>query len=273
MNKYQQPLVSIVILDFERPTEATLLLDSIRKFVKFEHELVYVSNGGNQMHVKQFYDLGLIDILVLQKNNNGCGLGTKQGFKSATGKYVLYLQVDQWLRGTIDQNFIDQMVRYLENTPDCLYFDLAGDQGQGRFSERALFINREHYLAIPDLEEGVGGPGIFSNLLWSEEAVQNYMKRENLKIFHLGPIFGDNGKNSIRSYPCGGKILLTTDTKQLTILTPVTKRIDFPNLKLTDNEWGLILSNQWVNGTVPELHKPDSFVAWQKVVGVEDFKQ
>ncbi len=272
MPKYQQPLVSIVILDFNRPTEAGLLLESLRRRAKFSHEIVYLSNGGNQMYVKSLYDTGLIDVLVLNRQNVGCGLGTKQGFKAASGRFVLYVQVDQWLRFDIEQGFIDNMVKALDANPKMLYFDLAGNQGHGQFSERALFIERERYLAIPDLSDGYGGPGPYADALWSEEAVQNYMRREDLTFGSVGALFGDNGKMSVRDYPCGGQILLTTDTKQLSILKPVAQRIDFPNLKLTDVEWAAILAGEWVNGTVPEGHKSDSFVAWQKVAGVEDMQ-
>lgn len=271
MKEYKEPIISIVILDFNRPKEAELLINSIKAHCQFEYELVYVSNGGEQDYVKFFYDKGVIDILVLCKKNGGTGLGTKQGFKAANGKYVIYLQVDQWIKQPISQELINRIIFDLNINPTCLYHDLAGDQGHGNFSERALFIDREKYLAIPDLKEGIGGPGPLADHLWSEEAVQNYMKRENL-TFLTANLVGDNGKISIRDYPCGGQIAVETDTKKLFILNPIKERIDFPNLKLTDIEWQTVLSGNWINGTVPEQQVKDSFIAWQRPITINDFK-
>lgn len=272
MKEYKEPLVSIVILDFNRPKEAELLLNSIKSNCQFEHELVYVSNGGEQDYVKYFYDKGLIDILVLCKKNGGTGLGTKQGFKTANGKFVIYLQVDQWVEYSLNQSNIDNIIKYLEENPTILYADLAGDQGHGNFSERGLIINRERYLSIPDLKYGIGGPGPLADHLWSEEAVQNYMKREKLTFLKVGQLIRDNGKFSIRDYPCGGQIAVETDTKKLYILKPIKERIDFPNLKLTDIEWQMVLSGKWINGTIPEQQIKDSFLAWQRPITIEDFK-
>ena len=97
MKEYEKPLLSIVILDYNRPIESDLLLKYLGKNAAFKYELVYVSNGFEQDYVKKYYDEGHIDILVLSRDNGGTGLGTKLGFKAASGKYVLYVQVDQWL--------------------------------------------------------------------------------------------------------------------------------------------------------------------------------
>lgn len=270
---YKPPLISIVILDFNRPVESELLLRSLELNADFDYELVYVSNGGEQDYVQKYYNDGRIDVLVLSKENGGTGLGTKLGFKAASGKYVIYVQVDQWLGVKLNETFINHVTHHLESNSDVLCVDLAGDQGHGNFSERALIINRKRYLDIPDLETAIGGPGPLSQITWSERGVQDYVKRENLKIAHAGTIFGDNGKNSIREYPCGGVLVLTTDEKRLTILKPLKERIDFPNLKLTDVEWELILSNKWVNGTIPEGHRDSSFTVWKRPFCAEDMKK
>ena len=78
MNKeYKEPLVSIGILDFNRPKESEILLMTLKQNAQFEHNIVYISNGGEQDYVKKFYDDGLINTLILNKKNLGCGIGTR----------------------------------------------------------------------------------------------------------------------------------------------------------------------------------------------------
>ena len=264
MKEYEKPLLSIVILDYNRPIESDLLLKSLGKNAAFKYELVYVSNGGEQDYVKKYYDEGHIDILVLSRDNGGTGLGTKLGFKAASGKYVLYVQVDQWLGAKIDSSQIESLCQILEKDPNIFYIDLAGNQGAGNYSERAGLVNRERYLNVPELEKAYGGPGKYAHIQWSENGVQEHIRKNNLGIL-IGPrIFGDNGKNSIRELPCGGVILLTTDEKRLYILKTPKEKVDHPNLKLTDQEWDLILSGSWIDGTIPEGHKDSSFLVWKE---------
>lgn len=263
---YNQPLVSIVILDFNRSKEASLLIRSL-KHAEFEHEIVYVSNGGEQDYVLDYYWTGKIDRMVLNTRNEGCGLGTRLGFHAALGKYVLYCQVDQWLCRAFYDHELQQIIRYLETNLDFLYADLAGNQGHGVFSERALLIDRLRYLAIPGLEETVGGPGPYADQLWTEQLVQEYMKREYLKILHVTPLlFGDNGKWSRRTFPCGAETLHSTDEKRLFIIKPFRQRYDnFPNLKLNEEEWKMALNGTWPKeGLIPEADKPHSFIHWRE---------
>ena len=267
--QYNPPKVSIVILDFNRPKEAELLLKSLKSNAKFPHEIVYLSNGGEQEYVLDFYKNGLVDRLILNKENNGCGLGTRQGFQSAMCEWVIYAQVDQWLGRELHEINIEAFTQFLEiNNKTHLYIDLAGDQGNGNFSERALFINRKRYLEIPELDKTIGGPGPWANYRWTENLVQEYMKEAGLTFLTGESVycFGNNGKWSQRSYPCGGETVHATDTKILKVIKPLKQKyLDFPNLKLNDQEWELVLSGNWPEeGKIPEADLKDSFTCWKE---------
>ncbi len=265
MNEYHEPLVSIGILDYERPKEAELLLCSLKEKALFEHRTVYVSNGGSQDYVKKFYDDGLIDTLILNKVNEGCGLGTRRVFESCVTEWVMYVQVDQYLGTNINDGLIYCMISLLnEESTKMLYFDLAGDQGHGVYSERAHLINRKRYLSIPGLGKTIGGPGPYADHQWTENLVQEYMKTNGL-FFRSLHFFMDNGKVSRRSYPCGGETLHYTDEKRLFCIKPLKRRYDdFPNLKLSETEWQLMLSGQWPKeGLIPEADRSSSFIYWK----------
>jgi hypothetical protein len=263
-------MLTYCILDFNRPIESELCLKSIHLCTQFkDYQVVYLSNGGDQSYVLKYYQDGLIDKLILRKENSGCGLGTRELFNDFDLKsdLICYIQSDQFLcrHFTLDEyNFYKDLL----NKNIFFYIDLSGNQGHGNYSERGHIINKYNYQKIPNT---IGGPGPFGDEKWTEQSVQEYVRANNLKSYITNPILiADNGKVSRRGYPDGGELIQYTDEKSVFIVKPITKRVDFPNLKLTDSEWDLILKNQWVDGTVPELHKDSSFKCWQRPFSVKD---
>lgn len=253
---YKEPELAVLILDFRREQESKLLLNSLRKNLQVNAKLYYLSNSPED-YVYQYVKEGLIDVLIVNKENLGCGIGTRQLFHASLSKYSLYCQVDQWLIRPFTQDHFNQITERL-NT--FFYADLAGNQGNGQFSERAFLIETQKYLEIPGIDSIIGSPGPFANYRWGEKHVQDYMSDNYLRFFSTHPFFGDNGRVSYRTYPCGGETLHYTDTKQLFIIKQLKKRYDdFPNLKLTDSEWNQVLSGTWEQGNVPEMDKQHSF--------------
>ncbi len=262
---YVKKKVSIAILDYNRKNEADVLLASIKQNAKFTHDLVYVSNGGEQDYVLDYYKNGLIDTLILQKEGEGCGIGTRRAFQSCMTDYVIYVQVDQFLAVPIGEEFIDACINYLNTDQKCFCIDLAGNQNRGKFSERAAFFERERYLSVPGINNTIGGPGPYSNDLWTEKLINDFIESSGLYSATSKNcyVFGDNGKRSIRHYPCGGITLHYADEKTLFILKPLKQKYDFHNLMLSESEWEEVLSGKWPeNGKIPEYWKDKSFKVW-----------
>jgi hypothetical protein len=259
------PKFSIAILDFNRQKESRILLDSIKQNAKFPHEIIYLSNGGEQDYVLDYYKNGEIDRLILNQKGGGCGIGTRQLFQSCLSDWIFYVQVDQYLAAQIGEQGANSLVEFLEKNPDYFYVDLAGDQGRGNPSERASFFNRKRYLSMPKIDQIIGGPGPYADSQWTENYLQEYMKENNLKYLTGGNTycFVDNGKVSRREYPCGGETIHYTDEKTLFIIKPLKQRYSFPNLNLTDSEWEEVLSGNWPKeGKIPEADKKHSFKVW-----------
>lgn len=254
--------VTVAVLDYNRPQESELCLTSLRQNCAFDNSIVFLSNGGRQDYVWDFYNSGLIDKLILRKDNSGCGLGTRELFTDfdLDSQYVLYCQCDQFLNRRIEQSEVDGWIEMIESTDNIKYIDLAGNQGHGIYSERAHLISKSFYNSIPN---SMGGPGKHAHLTWTEQSVQEYFKKHEFSFYTVNPApFVDNGKVSRREYPCGGELVQFTDTKQVFIAKPIKNRADFPNIKLTDGEWVSILNGDWVNGTIPSMHISDSFHVW-----------
>ena len=261
-------MITYALLDYNRPIESELCLKSIHKFSKFPYQIVYISNGGNQDYVVDYYKRGLIDKLILRKKNSGCGLGTRECFNDfdLNSDYIIYVQVDQFMIREFPKEEITEYISLLYHSK-FFYIDLAGNQGNGNPSERALLINKYNYRMIPNT---IGGPGPYANYKWTEQSMQEYMRGNNFRFYIAPLLFSDNGKISRREYPNGGELIQFTDEKSVYITKPITQRIDFPNIKFTNEEWELILNNKWVNGTIPELHKNDSFKCWNRPISIND---
>lgn len=246
---------AILILDYNRPKEAKILLDSIHKHCKFDKKVYYLDNCSDTPYAEEFRKQGLIDVLIRPDSNLGCGFGTMRLFELCKEEYAFYIQVDHVMVQDLTQTHIEQFKAELDN-PKVGHIDVAGNQGHGKYSERAQFINVDFYNSIP--KEG-GGPGPFSHLLWTEESMQNYYKDNNIQFKTTPLIFADLGKWSKRINPDGSKFRQRTDTKQLYIVKgPVKEKYHYP-FDLTDEEWETILKGEWVNGTIPEKQKAHSF--------------
>ena len=258
------PKISIAVLDYNRKFESKALLDSIERYASFDYELVYLSNGGNQSYALDYYKDGRIDRLILNKENSGCGILTRQAFQSCMGEYVLYLQVDHIMCRELTQDMMDRLIGMLKG--QTFYIDLAGNQGNGNPSERASLFDRKKYLSMPKIDSIIGGPGPYADSQWTENYLQEYMS-ENKYVFITGSgllFFSDNGKVSRRGYPCGGETEHYTDEKRIFVIKPLKKRYeDFPNLVgLTDEEWDMLMIGGECpkEGFIPEKDKSHSFI-------------
>lgn len=263
MTEYTPNLLSVAILDHHRPQELERLLDSLGEYVVPPVDIVYCHDGPAPSYAWSYFEAGSFGTFISTSKPRGCGIATRQLFQACMTPYVLYCQVDQYLTQPFTQQTFDKCRELLED-PSTFYVDLAGDQGRGRPSERALLMKRQRYLDIPGIDEVIGGPGPYADHRWTEQHLQEYMASANLRFATTKPtFFADNGKWSRRSYPCGGRTRHATDEKTLFIEKPLKQRYDFPNLKLSDREWEDVLSGCWpVEGKIPEADRAHSFRVW-----------
>ncbi len=267
MNQGVAGKLTVCLIDYNRPRESERCLRSIHQHFSLprdQWQLLYLSNGGTQDYAKRWYNEGLIDTLLLNRRNWGCGIAMKQMAQAALTDWVMLVQTDQYAVREWCALEMEYAIDCLERAPEMLYLDLAGNQGHGKASERAFLINRRRYLDIPGFDDVIGGPGEFAQSRWTERHMQEHCG----DMFLTGRLlFADNGKWSEREYGAAygyAKTKHATDTKVLKILSPFSRRADgFPNLVLSDAEWTEVLEGRWpVEGKIPERDKPHSFVAW-----------
>lgn len=267
---FPEPKVSFLVLDYEKPAESRLLLESLKKHVKFQHKVIYLHNGWAN-YPQTYLNDSLIDQLIISNDNDGLGIGTKILFANCFSQYAIYVQNDQILGRDFTEEELEYLISFLpykrdrdETTPWVRSIGLAGDPCHGTYSERAHLIETstyfewEHEYMLPH-----GGAGPYHDQPWREGYIQSLYKKYNWKhhIYHA-PMFIDNGRTAIRQNPDGSTWKHFPDTKQLWLMKgPVKEKFVYPYF--TDAEWDEVIKTQrWRDGKIPEQEVKNSFHVW-----------
>lgn len=256
-------LISVLVLDFKKPIETRLCLESLRRHMKVPHQIIYLDNGGAQSYPWDFYQQGLCDVLISKKIGRGGGVGQTDLFRYCDTKYAYFVQSDQTLLHDItfdiQQKFIDAMS--VAGGADCI--DLNGDQsGRGIWTDRAHFISVPWFNSLSPFPNG--GPGPLHELRWNENYLQEIFARAGNRILHIRPtFFADNGIYTVRELPCGGIVRMRTDTKAVEWLKTPKAEYVFP--EHTAVEWTIAIAGEWVPGDIPSIYlsRGDSFNHWK----------
>jgi glycosyltransferase involved in cell wall biosynthesis len=256
--------ISCVILDFYREKESRVLLESLKENLKFKCDIVFYDNGTPDNYSEKFLEEGLITKLIKQEKNRGCGPATAHIYEMATTPFVLYLQCDHELVEPLHGEQIMNAIQWLrDGIFHCI--DMAGNQGQGRFSERANIMGVDFYNKIP--KGSLGGPGITNDEKYVEEWVQDYFSENDCRIAHIQPtFFADRGYYSVRQLAdddlCTIHSCYSKEIWRMTNEIPKRRYDIFP--PLNDNEWHRFdeLIPVWKTGKrgyIPESQVPHSF--------------
>lgn len=260
---YSEPLVSFLVLDFEKRDFSRLCLESIRNRTKFEHKIIYLHNGPAD-YPAEFLEEGLIDQLIQTKKNNGLGVGTRDLFAASFSRYSIYWQNDQVMGRDFELSELEGVAAQLADS-ETKSISLAGRIcGEGIYSERAHLIKTEYYRFMENtLGLSYGGAGPYHHIMWREEQIQKFYAKNGYRHRTDWPVLADdNGRTAERQNPDGSRWRHYPDTKQLWLLNgPVKERFVYP--KFSEREWDFVLTSQvWPAGEIPENEKKDSFHVW-----------
>ncbi|MEZ7498475.1 glycosyltransferase family 2 protein [Flavobacterium sp. Arc3] len=110
-NKYQQPLVSIVSVNYDQPTVTCEMLASLRKVTYPNFETLIVDNASpttSPSIIKEMYPE--VQLIISEKNLGFAG-GNNIALKQAKGDYILLLNNDT----EVKPDFLDSLVELMES--------------------------------------------------------------------------------------------------------------------------------------------------------------
>lgn len=91
--------LSIVIVSFNTQKLTLQCIDSIKKNVVLEHEIIVVDNNSSDDSVKEIKKLKLQNLILIEsKSNLGFAKANNLGVRSASGTYILLLNSDTKLK-------------------------------------------------------------------------------------------------------------------------------------------------------------------------------
>jgi hypothetical protein len=262
---YIEPELSILVLDFKKPNETRLCLESIKKHIKVSYKVIYLHNGNSEDYPYQYFKEGLIDYFIQTKDNEGLGLGTRNTFALSFSPYSISLQNDQFIFRDFNTDEFEYLKKLLGATIDgkmIVSISLAGPVcGQGIYSERCHIIQTDTYKQMEFSKSlGYHGAGPYHDGVWRERQIQDiYAKHNAIHFTEHSPLVVDNGIYAVRDMREGGLWIHRTDNKKLwNIIPPIILNSSYP--KFSDNEKTLAFN--WPDGRIPETEIPYSFNCW-----------
>lgn len=265
---YQDPILTVVILDFSKPLESRICLESVKRHIKIPYKVIFCDNGSNEDYPISFLREGLVDKLIVNKDSSGLGLGTRDLFAASFSNYTLYLQNDQYFaRDFIEEDFVG-LIKHLWSDKDgkkVASISLAGIPcGDGIYTERGHLIDTRFYgdMEISGLLGYHGAGPYHDGGPWRESQIQSFYKLNNLVHWNPGQFWVmDNGVFAVRDMGESGVFCHRTDTKRVwVIVPPKTRNKVYP--KVNDEEFGLMVKDKWLDGNIPEAEKNQSFDCW-----------
>jgi GT2 family glycosyltransferase len=120
--------VSIIIVNYNTRDLTYQCVESIWEMTKgIQYEIILVDNASKDGSVEFFSELENI-VLITSDKNLGFGNANNLGFKSASGKYILFLNSDTILLNNAVKEFYDEMERSPWNV-GCLGAKLLAEDG------------------------------------------------------------------------------------------------------------------------------------------------
>ncbi len=163
-------LVSIIILNWNGLDFTKQCIDSIRQNTDYKpFEIIVVDNGSGEEEIKQLqgmHNQGLIDRLILNKENKGFAGGNNQGLRAANGDFFLLLNNDtivkkSWLNELVKAAESDESIGIVQ--PDLPEAEGKQQPYSGGYiddSGTAKFILKQQHPGMHDIEQA-GGAAFF----------------------------------------------------------------------------------------------------------------
>lgn len=265
MSEYKEPELSVVILDYAKPFESRILLESIKRHVKFPIKIIFVDNGSNEDYSYQFLKEGLVDQLIVNKESLGLGIGTRDGTNACFSPYFLSAQNDQYFGRDFTYEEFTRIKDLLNSEQGIMSVSLAGANcGPKTYSERSYVMKTDFYKWMEvKIPLGYAGAGKFHEAGdWREAQIQKLYKENNLiHLTDYPQMIIDNGVFAVRDMGDCGVYCHRTDLKKLfVIVPPLNRNTAYP--KVTDEEFSDILRGEWKDGLIPEQELAHSFDCW-----------
>lgn len=172
-------ILSIIIPTYNAERYIERAIRSVSSFKGFYYEILCVNDGSTDNSLQVILNLQkeLSNLKVISQINMGLSGARNTGIKNAKGKYIIFLDADDWL--TIDRNELKEILRFIENHQIQVYgYNLE------YFDEFEYSIGRRKEHPIPYFEINTGAHFLEKGYQPSSSCLFIY-ERENLRLQDL----------------------------------------------------------------------------------------
>lgn len=196
--------ISIIIPIYNAIDYLYQCIDSILNQTYQEFELILIDDGSTDGSTLVCDEYAKMDyrVKVYHKENGGVVSARKYGFRQATGKYIFFVDADDWLEPVMVEKLFTTMKKQNVDIVMCGRFEDTGDISRavchgikgGRYDKAALQnIVYPKMLVNGDFFEWGLFPG-FWDKLFRKECLESYIMAVNEKI--------TMGEDAACVYPC-----------------------------------------------------------------------
>lgn len=142
-------ILSIIIPVYNVEKYVRKTLESIfeSNFPKSELEVIVVNDGtkDNSMSIVYEFAAKFDNLKIINQENQGLSVARNTGLKAARGKYVWFVDSDDW----IEKGFLEKIIPLLSNYDNNVYMMLMRMINEGNFAEHiSPFPNMKHQMSI-----------------------------------------------------------------------------------------------------------------------------
>lgn len=175
-------IISIVIPVYNAKSKITECLNSLTNQTSNNFELIFIddcSTDGSYKYLKSFFRNTQLNVKIYQNDkNSGPGISRNNGIKKATGKYLMFIDSDDY----VANDCIEQLSKIISNNSkiDCICFNFY------RVSDNKLqqyeMISKYEQEGIIDLKDAF----IYSKgSIWGKLFNLNIIKQNNIYLPNL----------------------------------------------------------------------------------------
>lgn len=138
--------IVIPVYNVEKYIEDTLKSCITQNISKDDYEIIVINDGtpDDSMAIVQEYQQRNNNIIIINQENKGLSAARNVGLKQASGKYVWFIDSDDW----IENNCLQELAQYMQSDIDMILIGGANVDNDTRqlVKHRNLFPNRHQQI-------------------------------------------------------------------------------------------------------------------------------
>lgn len=167
-------LISIIIPVFNAEKTLSKCLDSVQNQTYRELEIILVNDGSTDQSglICDEYSRRDNRFVVIHKKNGGVSSARNMGLEIANGKYIGFVDPDDWIELTMFENLFNLLSNYQADMSICGYFKEKNDGTQLNNIMKSKIIRYNQNEALNAILDSNGFKGYLCNKLFSKDLIR-----------------------------------------------------------------------------------------------------